>query len=61
MMTIPIVIPEKKAIEKFDIVSHSFAKKISNNFNQVQILFSLRNFLLPKLMKGEIRIEHNEV
>lgn len=42
---------------EFSKIAHATTQKIINNFSQIQTLSTLRDVLLPKLMKGEIRIE----
>ncbi len=52
-----IVLPPKEIAKRFtETVSFSF-EKISNNNFQIQTLSALRNTLLPKLMKGDIRVK----
>lgn len=51
------VIPEKKVMEKFRILSVPIFEKIFNNSSQIQTLSKLRDTLLPKLMKGEVRVK----
>ena len=54
---IGIVIPDRKILDKFGLVTNSMIKKINENNSQIQTLSALRDTLLPKLMKGEIRVE----
>jgi len=50
-----VVIPDEKQIEDFaKIVDFKYSKLINP---QIQTLSKLRNTLLPKLMKGEIRVK----
>lgn len=51
----------KSVCEKFGKVSDSLFQKLISNISQIQTLTLLRDTLLPKLMKGEIRIKerHN--
>jgi len=52
-----LALPPKKIAQKFtETVSFCF-EKISNNNSQIQTLSYLRDTLLPKLMKGEIRVK----
>ena len=56
LSNIPTNIPPDKIIDLFeDTIRPCFHKVLQNNF-QIQTLSKLRNALLPKLMKGEIRI-----
>jgi len=43
--------------EHFSDIANSTTKKIINNFSQIQTLSTLRDTLLTKLMKGEIRVK----
>ena len=51
-----IIVPSNDILRKFDeLVSPSF-KMLASNIEQNQTLISLRDSLLPKLMKGEIGV-----
>jgi type I restriction enzyme S subunit len=52
-----IFIPSKDVLEKFDSVVQPVFNNINNNVHQIQTLSKLRDTLLPKLMKGEIRVK----
>lgn len=52
-----LALPPKEVAKKFtEAVSFCFEKN-SNNNSQIQTLSALRDVLLPKLMKGEVRVE----
>ncbi|MCI5050869.1 MAG: hypothetical protein MRY57_01000 [Candidatus Pacebacteria bacterium] len=51
-----IIIPTEKEITKYFNLIIPMLNKISGNIIQSQSLEEARNTLLPKLMKGEIRI-----
>lgn len=53
---IAVIIPSKQEVERFETTVSSMDKKILNNYSQIQTLSTLRDTLLPKLMKGEVRI-----
>ncbi len=53
---IEIGIPPKNVIEEFEKVGKSIDKLVYNNEQETQTLTTLRDSLLPKLMKGEINI-----
>ena len=56
----PAVIPTIEIMQSFKaIVVPIFAKKFNNTL-QIQTLSKLRDTLLPKLMKGEIRVKREE-
>jgi type I restriction enzyme S subunit len=50
--------PSKEAILKFDTTVEPVFAKIKTNQKQIQTLEKLRDNLLPKLMSGEVRINH---
>ena len=52
-----LALPPKEVAQKFtETVSFCF-EKISNNNSQIETLSSFRDALLPKLMKGEVRVK----
>ena len=56
LKSIKIIIPDKKYLTKYnDILDPIFRKKVSI-FEESERLKNLRDYLLPKLMSGEIRI-----
>ena len=44
-------------VKNFSSIANSTTKKIINNFSQIHTLSTLRDVLLPKLIKGEIRVK----
>lgn len=50
------IIPPKKILEIYFNVAGPIIEKISGNCFQIQTLTTLRDTLLPKLMKGEVRV-----
>ncbi len=50
------VIPKPEIANKFAEIIKPLQFKIWNNNSQIQTLSSLRDVLLPKLMKGEVRV-----
>ena len=56
-----VVVPEGQIFQKFNSVIRPIFGKLKNNNFQIQSLSTLRDTLLPKLMKGEVRVEgfHN--
>ena len=51
------IIPEKGILKKYFEGANPMIEKISSNCFQIQTLSSLRDILLPKLMKGEVRVK----
>lgn len=57
LKNVEIIIPKDEILESWhNIVSNLFLR-IFNNNSQIQTLSRLRDSLLPKLMKGEIRVK----
>jgi len=55
--SIDITIPDDKTIERFQIEAESIDSKIFLNSEQIRILTSFRDTLLPKLMNGEVTVQ----
>lgn len=51
-----IVVPEFSIIENYHKVSERLFHKIENNLQQNQELSALRDWLLPMLMNGQVRV-----
>lgn len=58
--TIPVILPKKHIIEKFQMFIEPIFKQIKGNSLETEGLIELRDSLLPKLMNGEIRVEDIE-
>lgn len=54
---IEAIIPNKETLKSFEAIVSKIDTKIYNNNSQIQILSKLRDTLLPKLMKGKIRVK----
>lgn len=54
---IEVIIPPAHCIEKYEIIDSSLDQKIFNNTAQIKTLSCLRDSLLPKLMRGELRVK----
>lgn len=52
-----ILIPEDQIMRKFNAVIQPIFLKLKNNNSQIQTLSVLRDALLPKLMRGEVRVK----
>ncbi|MEN6510970.1 MAG: restriction endonuclease subunit S [Chloroherpetonaceae bacterium] len=57
MKSFSIIIPPKNLIDEFGSIAKSFVEKILKNAGQIRTLENLRNALLPKLMRGEVRVK----
>lgn len=56
MKNYPIIIPSEKVFLEFQNITNSIFEKIENNEIQIQSLSKTRDELLPRLMKGEVRV-----
>ena len=56
-----IVIPNFIELEKYEKVAENFFNKISNNTSQILSLTKTRDTLLPKLMSGQVRVNHQKL
>ena len=52
-----VIIPEKRVIERFEIIACTFDGQIRCRDEESRRLASLRDTLLPRLMSGEIKVE----
>jgi len=52
----PFVLPPKKLLNHFEKMCFPLYKQLIRNVKENQLLSSLRDLLLPKLMSGEIRV-----
>ena len=52
-----LLLPKKEVTDLFNVTVERMDKKQLSNFHQIQTLSTLRDTLLPKLMKGEVRVE----
>jgi type I restriction enzyme S subunit len=57
---ISIIIPDKNILSQFNSKIEPLHKRIVSNIRESQNLATLRDFLLPKLMSGEIRVKEAE-
>ena len=53
---ISLTLPPKDLAQRFARIVGPLFEKVSSNNYQIQTLASIRNILLPKLMRGEVRI-----
>jgi type I restriction enzyme S subunit len=56
LCSMQLVIPEESILYKFNEIVNPLLLKLLENVKENQILASLRDLLLPKLMSGEVRI-----
>jgi len=56
LKSIEFVFPDKHYLDKYLETTNEIWNKIKNNNNQINTLTKLRDTLLPKLMRGEVRV-----
>ena len=54
-----VIVPQQEILQKFDTLIQPMFDKISSNSKQTQTLSQLRDTLLPRLMRGEVRVKIN--
>lgn len=55
-----VIVPQLKLSERFNNLVKPIFNKIDNNLKQNQELSSLRDWLLPMLMNGQVKVEERE-
>jgi type I restriction enzyme S subunit len=55
---IAVMIPTKEIIKQFENAVNPLDQKIFNNYSQIKTLSTLRDYLLPRLMRGEVRVKN---
>jgi len=60
LKTLPTLLPNKDTIEKYRVVNESIFKKQDIIEQENQQLASLRDWLLPMLMNGQVRVKEAE-
>jgi len=56
-----VIIPDKETFKKLNFLFSPILEKIENNQNQLQSLTKTRDTLLPKLMSGQVRVNHQKL
>jgi len=54
----PVIIPSEKIVEQYNVYMCAFLDKINQHMIESKILKELRDFLLPKLLSGELSVEN---
>ena len=54
----PIIIPSDETLDEFESLVSPMDKVIRNNYDEIYRLESIRDYLLPKLMSGELDISN---
>lgn len=52
-----LVLPNKELVQQFNVYASEVEKKQQSNLKQNQELAQLRDWLLPMLMNGQVRVE----
>ena len=52
-----IILPNEEILDKFENIVEKNIRLISNNYIQNQELTQLRDWLLPLLMNGQVKVE----
>lgn len=60
LCSIKCVIPPNKIIEQFETICAPIDEQIERNEHEIRALITLRDTLLPKLIRGEIRVKDAE-
>lgn len=55
---IPIIIPSDEQIEKFELIVAPMDAAIRNNYDEICHLQAVRDYLLPRLMSGELDVSN---
>ncbi len=56
-----VTVPTKEELLKMDETVNPIFQKIKSNTQQIRTLTQLRDTLLPKLMSGEVRVNHKKI
>ena len=54
--SLKIIIPNEEILHKYGEIVYSMNEKITNNLKQNQELSALRDWLLPMLMNGQVKV-----
>ncbi len=60
MSRYPLVLPPEPVVEAFNVMVQPMIRRIIASIHESHILAALRDALLPKLIRGEVRIKHAE-
>lgn len=61
LKTYPVCLPDMDTLNNFNELVLPSIEKITQNLEQIRTLETLRDILLPKLMSGEVRLNHEGV
>ncbi|MEO9080034.1 MAG: restriction endonuclease subunit S, partial [Rhodanobacter sp.] len=55
-LRLPVVLPPNNVVESFDTLTDAFTQKLKTSFFENRELTQLRDWLLPLLMNGQVRV-----
>jgi type I restriction enzyme S subunit len=55
-----LLLPEPGVLERFSVFAHGLYKRVDEAVAESRTLAALRDALLPKLISGELRVQHAE-
>ncbi len=58
--SIPVIVPSQRIVEEFERLVRPLYSRIVANMKEAESLAKMRDYLLPKLLSGEIRLRHAE-
>lgn len=56
----PFPVPDESTLSRYNEIVSNCINKILHNIEQIRTLENLRDTLLPKLMRGEVRVQYDE-
>jgi type I restriction enzyme, S subunit len=59
--SLKVALPPAQIIQRFEDVCYSLDQKIESNVKESQTLATMRDTLLPRLMRGEVRVKNGEM
>jgi len=59
--TLRVVMPDADTVNSFEELVHPMMQRILGNINESHTLTALRDTLLPKLMRGEVRVKADKL
>mgnify|MGYP000990102907 CR=1 FL=1 len=60
LMQFEISIPPEKKLREYEKIFSLIVEKLDNNYSGIRALERFRDFLLPKLMSGEVRVRYGQ-
>lgn len=54
--TMPVLVPDEEALRRFDVTCAPLTDAMERESRELQSLYGMRSFLLPRLVSGELRV-----